>query len=141
MGWSSLTGNPSVGYSRGTLNKLYDEVGVNISQYSVLWKSPQFPHRPHVIRKKLSGEAKQILRSLLYGLSDNDTLAYDVIEPIYGGGFTAARQERFQDIIEYVDQLYKKPALINNTDDAQEETEESPEVSNELTSGVNEPTE
>lgn len=102
IGWSSMTGDPSKGYTRGSLSQLADLFGVNVKNYQVLWKSKQIPHRPHIVRKKLDGEAKQILRNTLRAMNEKDPVAYDSIEPVYGGGFVAGRHDRFEQIISFM---------------------------------------
>jgi ABC-type phosphate/phosphonate transport system substrate-binding protein len=94
IGWSSLTGDPSAGYSRGNLKQLSEQYGISPRNLSVIWKSKQIPHRPHIIRKKINGEAKQILRNTLLELNEKNTAAYDAIEPVYSGGFVAGRHDR-----------------------------------------------
>lgn len=105
FGWSSLTGDPAEGYSRGTLFQLERLAPGSASRYEVIWKSPPVPHRPHVVRKNLPGEAKTILRDLLVNLYERDPVAYDVVEPVYGGGFTAARDERFRVFYDFFQSL------------------------------------
>ncbi len=99
IGWSSMTGDPSKGYTRGNLRQLSERFDVSARGYKVLWKSEQIPHRPHVMRKKLHGEAKKILRTTLLNMNKKDPVAYDVVEPVYGGGFVAGRHERFAELI------------------------------------------
>ncbi|MEM7068822.1 MAG: PhnD/SsuA/transferrin family substrate-binding protein [Pseudomonadota bacterium] len=125
FGWSSLTGDPSSGYSRGSLRQIFDKTGDTNAQYKVVWKSRQIPHRPHVIRKKLPGEVKQRLRSVLVNLFDRDPVAYDSIEPEYGGGFTAARNERFRELIAYLETFsetgsQQSDPVVTSTPEAEE---------------------
>ncbi len=99
FGWSSLNGDPSDGFSRGTLRRLINNHNEeNKVAYEVLWKSPSIPHRPHVVRKNLPGEVKNLLRDLMVNLFNRNPVAYDSIEPVYGGGFTAARADRFESL-------------------------------------------
>lgn len=100
IGWSSMTGDPSNGYSRGSLRQLSEKLGKPVRNYKVLWKSEQIPHRVHVMRKKIHGDAKKLLRTTLLSLNKKDPVAYDSIEPVYGGGFVAGRHERFQQLID-----------------------------------------
>ncbi|MGI9351724.1 MAG: PhnD/SsuA/transferrin family substrate-binding protein [Rhizobiaceae bacterium] len=102
IGWSSLTGDPGVGYTRGTLNQIAGKLPQGLQSYRIGWKSPSIPHRPHVLRKNLPGEAKTRLRDVLVNLFERDPVAYDSIEPVYGGGFTAARETRFRDLIDFL---------------------------------------
>lgn len=99
LGWSSMSGNPSDGYSRGTLRHISSLIGGQPTGFRVLWKSEQMPHRTHAVRRKLPGETKNILRNFLLGLFDRNPVAYDSIEPIYGGGFVTARHGRYQPLI------------------------------------------
>lgn len=102
IGWSSMTGDPAVGYSRGNLRQLSQKLSSSVRNYKVLWKSEQIPHRPHVMRKKLHGDAKKILRNTLIQMNEKDPVAYDSIEPVYGGGFVASRHERFNQLISLI---------------------------------------
>ncbi|GIL01209.1 MAG: phosphonate ABC transporter substrate-binding protein [Alphaproteobacteria bacterium] len=95
IGWSSLTGDPAQGYSRGTLRRIAELEG-DATGYRIAWQSSPVPHRMHAVRKNLPGEAKTQLRTLLTGLFANDPVAYDSVEPVYGGGFVAARQGQFE---------------------------------------------
>lgn len=94
IGWSSMTGDPAQGYSRGTLRRIADLEG-DASGYRIAWQSSPIPHRMHAIRKNLPGEAKTQLRNLLTAMFDNDPVAYDSVEPVFGGGFVVARQGQF----------------------------------------------
>ena len=115
IGWSSMTGNPSDGYSRGSLRQLAEKFDVPVRNYQVLWQSDQIPHRPHVMRKKLHGDAKKILRDTLLGMNKKDPVAYDSIEPVYGGGFIAARHERFEQLIGLMQSLDVKTKTAEET--------------------------
>lgn len=109
IGWSSMTGDPSVGYSRGNLRQLSNKLSSSVRNYKVIWKSDQIPHRPHVMRKKLHGDAKKILRTTLLQMYEKDPVAYDSIEPVYGGGFVAGRHERFTQLISLIKSLDAQP--------------------------------
>lgn len=103
IGWSSMTGDSRTGYSRGNLRQLADQFKVPAQDYRILWKSDQIPHRPHVMRKKLNGEAKRILRDTMLNMNEKDPIAYDAIEPVYGGGFVNGRHDRFKQLIEFIE--------------------------------------
>jgi phosphonate transport system substrate-binding protein len=102
LGWSSFTGEPSAGYTRGTLRQLNDLSGGNLGGYKVIWRSQEFPNRTHSVRKNLAADAKSALRELLLGLFDNDPVAYDAIEPLFGGGFAPASQVMYVPVVEFV---------------------------------------
>ncbi len=96
VGWSSMTGSPASGYSRGSLHQLAEKYDAPVRNYKILWKSEQIPHRLHLMRKKIHGAAKKILNTTLLEMNEKDPVAYDSIEPIYGGGFVTGRHERFE---------------------------------------------
>ena len=94
VGWSSLKGDQAAGYSRGTLRRIAAQQG-DTSGYKIIWQSAFIANRVHAIRQDLPGEAKTTLRDLLSAMYDSDPVAYDAVEPIFGGGFVAARQGQF----------------------------------------------
>ena len=94
IGWSTLSGDPSEGYSRGSLQQLA-ATGGDISKFRVIWQSTPIPYRVHAARSNLDAEAKTALRTLLPAMFKTDPVAYDSIEPVYGGGFVAARPSQF----------------------------------------------
>lgn len=102
LGWSSLTGNPSTGYSRGTLRSLASKIQKNVTDFKIIWKSSDIPHPPHVIKKSLPTEAKEILRNSLRPMYENDPVAYDAVEQVFGGGFAIAKHEHYARFIEFV---------------------------------------
>ncbi len=105
IGWSSLSGDPAAGYSSGTLKLIAELNGGTSIPYRIIWESSTIPHRPHVIRKTLAAEAKILLRDALSTMFNNDPVAYDSIEPVFGGGFAIARHGQFLPVIEYVNSL------------------------------------
>lgn len=133
VGWSTMTGIASDGYSRGTLTSMAALGPDMLSGYRVLAKSMQIPHRPHVIRKKLPGELKDILRSTLGAMYDQNAIAYDSIEPTYGGGFGTARHHRFELLMDVLSGLAPQeekldPETVSTIgDEAEPETQNPPE--------------
>jgi phosphonate transport system substrate-binding protein len=105
IGWSSLNGDPREGYSSGTLKLIAELNGGTSVPYRIIWQSSAIPHRPHVIKKNLAGEAKILLRNTLSAMFENDPVAYDAVEPVFGGGFVNARHGQFLPIIDYVNSL------------------------------------
>lgn len=101
IGWSSMQGDQSSGYSRGTLRKLAQIKGVSLSDYKVIWQSSNISHNVHSVRKNLPGEAKTILRELLSKMNKEDPVAYDSIEPYYSGGFVIARETTFAPMFDF----------------------------------------
>ncbi|MCF6322128.1 MAG: PhnD/SsuA/transferrin family substrate-binding protein [Rhizobiaceae bacterium] len=122
IGWSSLTGDPVTGYSQGTLNLIAAKNGGKIIPYRVIWKSSAIPNRPHVVRKSLASEAKTLLRNVLTRMYENDPVAYDSIEPVFGGGFVVARHGQFLPVIEYLNSLL--PADVEEKRDSEQPDEQ-----------------
>lgn len=108
LGWSSFSGDPAAGYSRGTLRLLSKAETPTLSFRSV-WRSPLIPNRVHSLRKALPAELKNRLRMLLVEMRDIDPIAFDVVEPDYGGGFVAARQGLFTPLVDYVQSMADTP--------------------------------
>lgn len=127
LGWSSLSGDPTSGYSRGTL-RLIAKFGKNkspnkLEQLSVIWKGPSIPHRPHVVRSQLAPEAKKLLRTQLLQMFDNDPVAYDSVEAEFGGGFVSARQGQFTALSDYM------VSLRTDENNPKEEQKREPDAS------------
>lgn len=98
IGWTSNMGDPSQGYSRGSLSQMATLDPALLDQVQVIWTSSGIPHRLHSIRKNLGGEPKRLMRELLGDLYEGDPVAYDAIEPDYSGGFQAVEQAMFDKI-------------------------------------------
>jgi len=111
LGWSSLTGEPATGYSRGTLRE-FARIGKPLP--AIVWRSASIPHLVHVARKNLSSNAKNELRSFLVNLSERNTRALDAISPIHQGGLVAVRNDRFDIFTSYVQTLL--PPFDNASD-------------------------
>ncbi len=78
----------------------------------IIWRSSPVPHRVHAVRKNLDGEAKNILRGLLGQMFGNDPVAYDSIEPMFGGGFITARQSQFEPLA----QMFREKGLAGESE-------------------------
>jgi len=128
FGWTSRVGDAAAGYSRGSLKRLAELNEGTTNGYRTIWASEPIPHRVHSIKKSLNGEAKTLLRDLMFGLNENDPIVYDAIEPIYSGGFAAIKQSAFNSLVEYV----KSP----NAKSANEETKPGAGSSGETEAGA-----
>lgn len=104
IGWSSLTGDMAQGYSRGTPRLIAEQVG-DFSGFRTVWQSQPLPHHVHAIRKKVDGEARQLLREALTTMETQDPVAYDTIEPVFEGGLQAVPHSAFQSAIRFVRSL------------------------------------
>lgn len=85
--WSTLEGDPTDGWGRGTLHDLVTEGKLSMSDVRVIWSSPTLPHGPQVVRSSLDEGRKRRLRDMLLDLDEIDPDAYDAIEPVHPGGF------------------------------------------------------
>jgi len=96
IGWVPVGGEQfEDGGVRGTIGQIASRPAGAFA-YRILWRSSPIPHRVHAIRKDLAGEAKNLLRSLIANLFGSDPVAYDAIEPAFGGGFIATRNAQFE---------------------------------------------
>jgi len=104
VGWRSISSDDetTAANARGTLARIAGLNGGSTQDYEIIWASPPIPNRPHVIRKRLDAETKRLLRDALGGMYNNDPVAYDSIEPVYGGGFVAARHASFSMLVDFV---------------------------------------
>ncbi len=105
VGWSSLSGDHSQGYSKGTLQLLASRNTDSIRGYKLIWKSDPVPLTTHVVRKNMNAEAKTILHKVLENMFETDPVAYDSIEPVHGGGFVTIKQSDFAPFIEFIRSL------------------------------------
>jgi phosphonate transport system substrate-binding protein len=89
FGWSSLAGAPETGYSRGNLTDLVASGQISMEQLSVVWRSPAIGHSPFAALRTLGAEEKTKIASFLFDLATTNPSAYDMLDPLYGGGFAA----------------------------------------------------
>lgn len=85
--WSTLEGDPTEGWGRGTLHDLAARGEVSMPDIRVLWSSQVLPHGPQVVRSSLDEGRKRRLRDMLMDLDEVDPDAYEAIEPVHAGGF------------------------------------------------------
>ncbi len=85
--WSTLEGDPTEGWGRGTLHDLVAKGELSMTDVRVLWSSPVLPHGPQVVRTNLDEGRKRRLRDMLVDLDEVDEEAYAAIEQVYPGGF------------------------------------------------------
>jgi phosphonate transport system substrate-binding protein len=87
--WSSLVGDLEAGYSRGTLADVVRSGTVSMVSLALIWSSPAIGHSPFAVLRTLPEADKAGLTNYLTGLSGVNPLAYDVLDPFYGGGYAA----------------------------------------------------
>ncbi|MBA4782011.1 MAG: PhnD/SsuA/transferrin family substrate-binding protein [Rhizobiales bacterium] len=96
VGWSTLQGDLSTGYSGGTLHQLIEGTGLAKStDIRIVWRSKPVPNPPHVIRSDLPTPLKALLKDFLFGLAAKNRAAYDSVSPYFSGGFVAIEAAEF----------------------------------------------
>ncbi|MEM1364129.1 MAG: PhnD/SsuA/transferrin family substrate-binding protein [Pseudomonadota bacterium] len=96
LGWSTLTGALSEGYSHGTLRRLVETGAISIDDLELVWQSPEIALGPHAVRRNLPVELKGLLQAHLLGLEGAEPAAYDSVSPTLAGGFRAVRTSDYQ---------------------------------------------
>lgn len=100
VAWSTLKGEASLGYDRGTLHDMVSARELKMDDIRVVWQSRRITHGPHAVTAALPDELKQRLRSALVRLRGLDARAYDAVERFYGGGFAEITQADYTPLIE-----------------------------------------
>lgn len=90
VAWSSLSGDPTAGYSFGVLADLVADGGLAMDQIGIVWQSPLIPFGPHAIRSDLPEELKRLLSRALLAVAREDPVAHDAVDRFAGRGFVAA---------------------------------------------------
>lgn len=99
VGWSSLTGSKTKGYSRGTL-KMLGMRGDENDRFSVVWASGKIPHGPHAVHRVVPDRLRELLTGFLTGLADKKPKGYMAVESHYTGGFAAVEHGAYTVLIE-----------------------------------------
>jgi phosphonate transport system substrate-binding protein len=104
VGWSSLRGDPTAGYSFGVLTRMVAEGRLAMDQVRVAWQSPLIPFGPHTIRRDAPEGFRPVLLDVLSGLAETAPEIMDAVDPTSfgGGGFVPARPEDYAMIVELV---------------------------------------
>jgi phosphonate transport system substrate-binding protein len=87
--WSSLAGDLSRGYSRGTLADLVARGEIGSDELAVIWRSPPITHGPVAVLRSLPEAEKEALESYLLRLERWAPEIYDRLNPLYSGGYVA----------------------------------------------------
>ena len=98
LAWSSLDGEASTGYSRGTLATMVGGGALSMEDVRVVWQSRLIPHGPQVVRTNMPDGLKTLVRAALFDLAESDPDAYDAIEPNFPGGFAAVTHEAYSSV-------------------------------------------
>ncbi len=87
--WSSLAGDAKSGYSRGTLADLVAAGEISMDEIAIVWRSPPIAHGPFAVLSTLPDADKAKIASYLSTLYARNPAAYDVLNPLYAGGYSA----------------------------------------------------
>lgn len=98
--WSSLNGDQSTGFSRGTLTRLTRDGLINPDDVKIIWRSRLIPFGPHAVRSDLPELLKLELVEILLALpSDNRDLMEAAATPRLGP-FREIRGDMYKPLIE-----------------------------------------
>jgi phosphonate transport system substrate-binding protein len=103
--WSSLSGDPATGYSRGSLRQMAARGTTPDRALRIIWRSPMIPHGPHAIHTGMPRQARAEIVSVLEDLADLYPEAYDAVQRVWSGGFEAIGHSAYQPLID----LYSPP--------------------------------
>lgn len=85
--WSSMTGDPSAGYSFGALTRLVIDGRLSMEEVRIIWQSPPVPFGPHAIRVDLPSDLKLVLADALFDMAARSPEALESVDRSgYGGG-------------------------------------------------------
>jgi phosphonate transport system substrate-binding protein len=87
--WSSLAGDLSRGYSRGTLSDLVARGEIGADELAIIWRSPPITHGPVAVLRSLPETEKDALESYLLRLERWAPEIYDRLNPLYASGYVA----------------------------------------------------
>ena len=91
VGWSSLAGDPSTGYSFGLLTRMVIDGRLPPGAVKVIWRSSLIPFGPHAVRNDLPSEMKLRIADALFDMAFVAPEALEAVDRsgFGGGGFVA----------------------------------------------------
>jgi phosphonate transport system substrate-binding protein len=95
FGWSSLAGEAEEGYSRGTLRELVARGEITMEQVVVVWRSAPIGHSPVALLDTMPEPDREKIEAYLLALATSNPIAYDLLDPFYGGGYAAVDAEDY----------------------------------------------
>ncbi|HLT01250.1 MAG TPA: phosphate/phosphite/phosphonate ABC transporter substrate-binding protein [Geminicoccaceae bacterium] len=98
--WSSGVGDHAEGYSRGNLRRMVERGALDMNDVRILWTSDLIPAGPHVVRKDLPDEAKEIYRDVLLDLADRDRRCFERIIGDRAVDFATISHEEYEGLID-----------------------------------------
>jgi phosphonate transport system substrate-binding protein len=98
--WSSGVGDHAHGYSGGNLRRMVERGALDMNDVRILWTSELIPSGPHVVRKDLPKEAKEIYLDVLLNLADRDPKCFERIIGDDATDFATITHDHYQTIID-----------------------------------------
>ena len=98
--WTSGTGDHAMGYSRGNLRRMVERGTLDMNDLRILWTSELIPAGPHVVRKDVPKEAKEIYRDVLLNLADRDRRCFERIVGDDAIDFQTITHEHYATIVD-----------------------------------------
>jgi phosphonate transport system substrate-binding protein len=99
LGWSSMRGAESEGFTRGVLRQMVDEGRIGMADVDIVWTSPLIPHGPLTVRADLPDDLKADLRAAMTELAEVDPDALLAVNGVLGGAYVAAAPELFAPLL------------------------------------------
>lgn len=87
--WASGVGEFKDGYTSGNLKKMVDKGIVDMDELVEVWKSPQIPNGPIVVRTGLDDDMKGKFKQFMLDLPESDPACFSAIQ---GGDFKSYTQ-------------------------------------------------
>ena len=66
-----------------------------MSDLVIVWRSPPITHGPFAVLDTVAEPDKTKIAAALLRLETNDPAAYDLLDPLYGGGYAAVDLEDY----------------------------------------------
>ena len=97
--WASGVGEFKDGYTSGNLKKMVDKGIVDMDGLVEVWKSPQIPNGPVVVRTGLDTEMRDKFKAFMLGLPESDPACFASIQGGDFKGFTEVDKSFYDAII------------------------------------------
>lgn len=95
LAWSSMQGDPSLGYSAGVLTGMVAQGSLLMSDIRVIWQSDLIPYGAHAVRRDLPSDLKALVQEAILAMPDDDPIAADAVGRSAGGGLVTANEAMF----------------------------------------------
>jgi phosphonate transport system substrate-binding protein len=96
--WSSLSGSEQAGYSRGTLTNLVADGDLAMGDLAIIWRSSPIAHGPFAVLSTLPEADRNRIEAYLLALNIRKPVAYDMLNPFYGGGYAPVDPQDYDGI-------------------------------------------